>query len=375
MSNQLTTVQKELKATLSREDMAAAFRKVLGENAEAFMASILTAVNLDDNLKFCAPDSIINSAMLAASLDLPIEKNLGQAWLIPYNSKEGKRAQFQIGYKGLVQLALRTGEYATIHAGEIHNGIDVKVNPITGKVEWSGEAINDQVIGYIAYLKLLNGFERAVYMSFDEAQAHAKKYSKSFGRSDSPWATHPHEMGKKTALKRLLTKYGLLSVKMNRAISAEETDPDKLDTSDLRPTVIEPEKKRQPQSRELNLEQLTGKVPARPWSPEYVREKVQGWMLDLADGQEPNVSDNARKVLAAALDKAAGDKTVRYEICQYLTGQSSTQDMNLEVVALLNWLGVSKFEDVPADYVRKEISAVHTAALKAKGQIEMAMPS
>lgn len=369
--NQLTTVQRELKAALGREDMTAAFRKVLGENAEAFMASILTAVNLDDNLKFCAPDSIINSAMLAASLDLPIEKNLGQAWLIPYNSKEGKRAQFQIGYKGLVQLALRTGEYETIHAGEIHNGIDVKVNPITGKVEWSGEPISDQVIGYIAYIKLLNGFERAVYMTYDEAQSHAKKYSKSFGRSDSPWATHPHDMGKKTVLKRLLTKYGLLSVKMRRAVVADETDMEKVDTSDLRPTVIEPEVKRKPQSRELNMEQLTGVVSDRPWSPEYIREKIEGWALDMKSNNEPAVTDNQRKVLAAVLDKSLAEKTKRYEVCEYLTGKSSTSEMNLEVKALLRWLGASRFEDTLAPEVLKELNAVHTAALKAKGQLEL----
>lgn len=363
--NQLTTVQKELKATLSREDMTIAFRKVLGENAEAFMASILTAVNLDDNLKFCAPDSIINSAMLAASLDLPIEKNLGQAWLIPYNSKDGKRAQFQIGYKGLVQLALRTGEYETIHAGEIYNGIDVKVNPITGKVEWSGEAINDQVIGYIAYIKLLNGFERAVYMTYEEAQAHAKKYSKSFGRSDSPWATHPHDMGKKTVLKRLLTKYGLLSVKMRRAMVADETEIDKVDTSDLRPTVIEPEKKRQPRSRERNMGEI-GFSTDRPWSPEYIREKIEGWMLDM----DPS-TDNQRKVLAAVLGKR-WNETTRYEVCEYLTGTASTKDMQkAEAGALLNWLGVSRFEDDLSETVRKEFAAVHTAALKAKGQMEL----
>lgn len=364
---QITTVQKELKLALSRDDMVTAFRKVLGENAEAFMASILTAVNLDDNLKFCAPDSIINSAMLAASLDLPIEKNLGQAWIIPYNGKEGKRAQFQIGYKGLIQLALRTGEYETIHAGEIYNGTTVKLNPITGKVDWSGEPINDEVIGYIAYLKLRNGFERAVYMTYSEAQAHGKKYSKSFSRSDSPWATHPHEMGKKTALRRLLTKYGLLSVKMNRAIVADETDPDKLDTSDLRPTVITPETKRAPQSREANIEQLTGLSQPRPWSPEYIREKVQNWSLDMEAS-----TDNQRRVLAAVLDKATGDKTKRYEICEYLTGIASTSDMkNAEAGAMLHWLGVSRFEDTPTADAMKEIPAVHVAALKAKGQMEM----
>ncbi len=121
------------------------------------------------------------------------------------------------------------------------------------------------------------------------------------------------------------------------------------------------------------MEQLTGASPVRPWSAEHVREKVQGWVLDLNNGKEQTVvSDNAKKVLAAVLDKVTGDKTKRYEICQYLTGIASTANMNTEVVALMNWLGVARFEDVPTDEVRKEIAAVHTAALKEKGQMEMA---
>lgn len=369
--NQLTLVQKELKVALDRDDMRKAFARVLGENAPAFMASILTAVNLDDNLKFCQPESIINSAMLAASLDLPIEKNLGQAWLIPYNSKEGKRAQFQIGYKGLVQLALRTGEYKTIYSGEIKNGITVKVNPITGKVDWSGEEISDEVIGYIAYLKLLNGFERAMYMTFDEAQAHAKKYSKSFGRSDSPWTTHPHEMGKKTVLKRLLTKYGLLSVKMRRAITADETEMERVDISDLRQTTIE-EKPRVQQSAPAALQDMGFGSTDRPWKPEQIKEKVTGWALDIEPSADKALTENQRKVLAAVLDKVTGDKTKRYEICQYLTGVSSTSNMTGgEVGALLHWLGVSRFEDQPSSDAKREIAAVHEAALKEKGQMQM----
>lgn len=369
---QLTTPQKELKAMLDRDDMKAAFKRVLGENAGAFMASIVTAVNMNDRLKLCAPDSVVNSAMLAASLNLPVEASLGQAWIIPYNSKEGPRAQFQIGYKGIIQLALRTGEYETIHAGEIHNGITVKINPITGKVDWSGEPLNDEVIGYIAYFKLRNGFERALYMSVKEITEHAKRYSKSFGKTDSPWNTHPHEMGKKTVLKRLLTKYGILSVQMRRAVVADETPLDNMEMGDIVPGKVVDATPKPRQSKEANLEQLTGLSQPRPWSPEYIREKVTGWTLDMTGNSEPSTTDNQRKVLAAVLDKVVVDKTKRYEICEYLTGKSSTQDMNIEVKALLHWLGVSRFEDVPTSEITKEIHAVHAAALKAKGQMEMA---
>jgi len=102
-------------------------------------------------------------------------------------------------------------------------------------------------------------------------------------------------------------------------------------------------------------------------TPEQIRKYIKGLM---AEGRQ-HATDNQRKVLAAVLDKVLGDKTKRYELCEYLTGVPSTQEMDYQAIALLNWLGVSRFEDVPSDAVRAEIHACHTAALKAKGQLEM----
>lgn len=368
MSDAITLAQKELKTLTTRADIQEAFRKVLGDNASAFMASMLTAVNTNDRLKYCDPMSVINSAMLAASLDLPIEQNLGHAWMVPYKEKGVDKAQFQIGYKGLIQLALRSGQYKHINVDTVYNGEIVKTNRMTGTIEITGEAINEEAIGYYAYIETINGYSHTVYMTRDEMTAHAKRYSKSWGYDKSPWTTNFDDMAKKTVIRRILTKYGILSVQMSRAMSVDETPMSQVDISDISPKIVDATAHdRKPQSKQSNMEQLTGVVQPRPWSPEYIQEKVQGWVLDLEKS-----TDNQKKVLAAVLDKTLGDKTKRYEVCEYLTGIASTADMQgAEAGALLHWLNVSRFEDVPTDAIRAEINACHTAALKAKGQMEM----
>lgn len=372
MTNELTIAQKELKALTTRAEIQEAFTRVLGENANAFIASMLTAVNTNDRLKFCQPMSVVNSAMLAASLNLPIEQNLGQAWMVPYKDKGVDKAQFQIGYKGLIQLALRSGQYKHINVDVIYNGESVNIDRMTGAIEVSGHPINDDAIGYYAYIETLAGYSHTVYMTKREMEEHAKRYSKSWGHDKSPWTTNFDDMAKKTVIRRILTKYGILSVQMSRAMTADSTPMSQVDVSDIVPQIVDVKatEPRKTQSRETNLEQLIGQPPARPWSPEYIREKVQSWTIDLAaQGEVP--TDNQRRMLASTLDKVLGNKTMRYEVCEYLADISSTRDMKAEAIALLNWLGVRSFEDVPTDAVRAEILACHPAALKAKGQLEM----
>ena len=147
---------------------------------------------------------------MAASLDLPINQNLGFAYIIPYKDE----AQFQMGYKGYIQLAMRTGQYQTINAAEVYEGEIVKQNRFTGEYEF-GEKTSDKIIGYIAYFKLVNGFEKYLYMSIEEMQAHAKKFSKNYKGGTDKWGlTDFHSMAIKTVLKRLISKYGILSIEM-----------------------------------------------------------------------------------------------------------------------------------------------------------------
>jgi recombination protein RecT len=155
---------------------------------------------------------------VAATLDLPINQNLGFAYIIPY----GTEATFQLGYKGFIQLAQRTGLYKTINAAEVYEGEIKYRNRITGEIEFDFEGkTSDKIIGYVSYFKLINGFERFLYMTVDDVKKHAKKFSKTYGRNGSIWTTEFDAMALKTVTKLNLSKYGVLSIEMQKAL---ETD-------------------------------------------------------------------------------------------------------------------------------------------------------
>lgn len=197
------------------------FEELLGAKAQGFMSSIINIVNGNTDLKECDPHTVLGSAAVAASLDLPIDPNLGFAYIIPYNTKVNgkfvKKAQFQMGYKGFIQLAMRTGAYKTIAATEVYEGEIVNYNRITSEIEM-GEKTSDVVVGYIAYFKLLNGFEKYLYMSKAEVERHANTYSKTYASEYGIWKKDFNGMATKTVLKRLLSKFGMLSIEMNTAM-------------------------------------------------------------------------------------------------------------------------------------------------------------
>ena len=202
-------------ATLLKSDsIKNKFESVLEEGASQFLISISNLVNGDKGLREAEPISVLSSCFIAASLNLPIEKNLGYAWIIPYNGK----ATFQIGYKGYVQLALRTGEYTAINVVSIREGELIRYNPLLEEIELDFNKVkSDVVIGYAAHFKLKNGFTKTVYWTVEDIINHAKKYSPSFNNKNSLWKTDFDKMAKKTVLKNLLSKWGILSVKMNEA--------------------------------------------------------------------------------------------------------------------------------------------------------------
>jgi len=212
MSNtQLTTKQ-----FFQREDVKSKFTELLGTRTNQFMTSLLSIVNNNSYLKNASPDSIYTSAMMAAALDLPINPNLGFAYIIPY----GSQAQFQIGYKGLIQLALRSGQFKTISACPVYEGQLLENNPLTGfKFDFNNK-LSDKVIGYASYFSLINGYEKTMYMSSEEVMAHGKKYSKTF--SNGNWAKDFDSMAQKTVLKLLLSKYAPLSIEMQKAVIADQ---------------------------------------------------------------------------------------------------------------------------------------------------------
>ncbi|MBO8169319.1 MAG: recombinase RecT [Thermoanaerobacteraceae bacterium] len=217
------SVTNTVKGLLSQESYKKRFEEVLGKRAPGFISSLINLVNGNTNLQECIPQTVIASAAVAATLDLPIDPNLGFAYIVPYKVKGVAKAQFQMGYKGFIQLAMRTGQYKTINAAEVYEGEIKSHNRITGEIEFDFDnKQSDKIIGYVAYFKLLNGFEKYLYMTVEEIEAHAKRYSKSYNSSSSPWKTDFHSMALKTVIKRLLSKYGILSIEMQTAVKVDQ---------------------------------------------------------------------------------------------------------------------------------------------------------
>jgi recombination protein RecT len=189
----------------------------LKENAGAFSASILDLYNSDKYLANCNPKQVFGECLKAVSLKLPINKQLGFAYVIAYKGQP----QFQIGYKGLIQLCMRTGQYKHINADVVYEGELKGFDKLTGELDLSGERKSDKVIGYFAYIETLNGFTHSKYMTVDAVTVHAKRYSKSF--TSGAWSTNFDEMAIKTVLRLLLSHYGYMSVEMMNAFASEET--------------------------------------------------------------------------------------------------------------------------------------------------------
>lgn len=202
-----------------RQDVKKRFEKTLGDNSPAFISSLVSLVNSNTDLQTCPAISILSAAMTAATLKLPVNASLGFAYIIPYK----KKATFQIGYKGYIQLAMRTGQYLTITVNEVFDGEIRSYNRFTNKMVF-GEAKEDaDIVGYMGYFKLNNGFEKYLYMTVDEIKKHGKKYSPSYknNNSQSLWIQNFDAMARKTVIKRLISKYGIMSVDFQQTIDKD----------------------------------------------------------------------------------------------------------------------------------------------------------
>jgi len=217
-----------LPAMLNSEAIKNRFNEVLGKKAASFTSALLNIYQSNNLLQNCDARSILGAAGLVATLNLSITPSLGQAYIVPFKGK----ATFQVGYKGLIQLAHRTGKYVALHAGKICEGELTGFNPLTGEPE-RGEKISDEVIGYGAYMELNNGFHKFLYMTKAEIEEHAEKYSQSYGydkrsgKKSSPWSTNFDAMASKTVLKKLLSTWGILSAEMAEAIQGDQSVVDK----------------------------------------------------------------------------------------------------------------------------------------------------
>jgi recombination protein RecT len=239
MENQVTTKKTSVASILSQDVVKSRFNDILGKNANAFMSSIISATKANSSLGDCEPNSVISSAVIAATLNLPIQSNLGFAHIVPYNQKDSngnqvKVAQFQMGYKGFIQLALRTAQYKNINASEVYEGELVNHDRITGEVELdTKKKKSNKVIGYVAYFKLINGFEKMLYLTREQVEGHGSKYSKSYSNKYGRWQQDFDSMALKTVIKLLLSKYGILSVDMQTAITVDQAIIKDAETMDI----------------------------------------------------------------------------------------------------------------------------------------------
>ncbi len=234
-----TLPKKQSVATFLNAPTTSKFlQETLNESKSSFVSNLIAITNSDKKLQECDPKDLMMCALDSAALKLPLNKNLGYAYVIAYKGVPS----FQIGYKGLIQLAIRTGQYKIINSCEVREG-EILRNKFTGEIKYLGEFEESPVVGYMACLKLNSGFEASVYMSEAQIEAHAVRYSqtykndKKFGYKTSKWSDFEErpKMAKKTVLKALLGTYGVLSVEMVNAMSSDDKEEE---TTDIPHEVI-----------------------------------------------------------------------------------------------------------------------------------------
>lgn len=197
-------------------------RQVLGEEKNSFVNNIVGLVSNSPLLQKCEPSTVMFAAVKATALKLPLDPNLGFAYVVPY----GGQAQFQIGWRGFVQLALRTNLYRTINVRDVREGELLDEDFASGEMRFAplpaatrGQA---PVAGYLAFFELVNGFRKMSYWTVSEVRDHAQRFSKTYANGGGVWASNFDAMAKKTVLKLLIGKYGPMSVELQGALSSDQ---------------------------------------------------------------------------------------------------------------------------------------------------------
>lgn len=211
----MTTPALTVRSLLSQENVKSKFEEILKDRAAGFTANLAVMVNNSAALSKCDPMTVVSAAVVAASLDLPLDPNLGFAAVVPFKDK----ASFQIMYKGLVQLAQRSGQYKAINVTEIYDGELVSENRVTGRYVFNNKKrVSDKIIGYAAYFELINGFKKTIYWTVADIEKHGKRYSQTYKQGFGLWSENFDAMARKTVLKSLISKWGILSIEMQSAI-------------------------------------------------------------------------------------------------------------------------------------------------------------
>lgn len=255
-----------LKSVLNAPSVQEQFANALKDHKDAFVASIIDLYNSDNQLQACNPKQVVSEALKAATMNLPINRALGFAYIVVFNNNvkqpDGTWVKvptptFVPGYKGYIQLAMRTGQYRTINADVVYEGEVRKVNKLTGEIAFDGEKTSDKVVGYFCYFELLNGFAKTLYMTVHDMAAYAKRYSPSMKAATTVemleqlantatvskkvgWEGNFNDMALKTVIRKLLSKYGYLSVEMQGAMANDDEQSFQRDTmlGNANPQVI-----------------------------------------------------------------------------------------------------------------------------------------
>lgn len=265
VSQQQTNVAKQerpidlFKSVINAPSVQTQFNNALGEHKDAFVASLIDLFTGDKSLQTCKPQMVIAEALRAATLRLPLNKALGFAYIVVYNNSvknpDGTWTKvptptFIPGYKGYIQLAMRTGQYRIINADYVYEGELRKVNKLSGEIAFDGEKKSDKIVGYFCYFELLNGFSKTLYVSVEDMAAYAKRYSPSIGKNTTieqliskandgivskkvGWEGNFNDMALKTTIRRLLSKYGYLSVEMQNALSKDVEEQEMASRNDI----------------------------------------------------------------------------------------------------------------------------------------------
>lgn len=233
-NNQLAEVKQQNIATfLATDSVKENVAKIVGEkDTQRFISSLVSAVQTNPSLAECTNKSLLNAALLGQSLNLPQSPQLANFYFVPFkNTKAGvTEATFQLGWRGYMALAMRSGQYKKIHVTDIREGELKAYNPIEDEYEFSPitnmeERLKKPIIGYYAYFILVNGFKKTLYWSREQMDEHAKKYSQSYrkGWDSSLWKSDFDKMAYKTMLRQLISKYGPMSVDMERAYVGDQS--------------------------------------------------------------------------------------------------------------------------------------------------------
>lgn len=201
----MTEKSLSIREYMKQDAVVQSFKDVVGDNnAIAYINSVLIAAANNQAIMECSPESIFTSAMRAATLRLSCDPGIGQAYLVPFKGK----CTLIIGYKGIKDMAIRTGKYRYLNVSPIFEGEEITEDRLTGMHSLSGGKTSNVITGYLLYFELISGYRKSFYMGVDEIAAHAMRYSKSINREDSPWKTNLPEMQRKTVLRLGLTRWG-----------------------------------------------------------------------------------------------------------------------------------------------------------------------